>query len=301
MLKSKESLAGQQELFDQEADDNVESGAMSDVEITDADSADGTDAEDDSEGLDDDVVWEDIEDGSSNADDIGDGEVAKLDAALAVALGTRHIHAAMEGGGSPSDESDMDDEDMMAIDDTLVKIFKERKRIASMKQQKKDAKETMTNFKLRVLDLLEIFIKLQHTNVLSLMLILPLLELARSTSSKQIGIRVVAMLKDYARTCKGNDIPPTNDNVEDTWILLRGIHGEAMKEASHAHSSACSQASLLVVKVLVGADRSNAKGVVGVYAETWAEWLLSKKCKVQPFMFSDFVSWSTNASKQLQR
>jgi DNA polymerase phi len=272
------------------------------VEITDADATDGTDAEDDSEGLDDDVIWEDIEDGLSNADDIDDGEVAKLDAALAAALGTRHMHAAMEGGGSPSDdESDMDDEEMMAIDDTLVKIFKERKRIASVKQQKKDAKEAMTNFKLRVLDLLEIFIKLQHTNVLSLKLILPLLELARSTSSKQIGSRATAMLKDYARTCKGDDIPPPNDNVEDTWILLREIHGEAMKEASHAHSSACSQASLLVVKVLVGADRSNVKGVVGVYAETWTEWLLSKTCKVQPSMFSDFVNWSTNASKQLQR
>ncbi|KAI9767468.1 MAG: DNA-directed DNA polymerase [Geoglossum simile] len=302
VLKSKENLAGQQELFDQEADDDVESEAMSDVEVANVDAPDSTDTEDDSEGLGGDVVWEDIEDGSSNADDIDDGEVAKLDAALAAALGTRRMHATKEGGGSPSDdESDMNDEDMMAIDDTLVKIFKERKRIASVKQQKKDAKETITNFKIRVLDLLEIFIRLQHRNVLSLGLILPLLELIRSTSSKQIRSRAATMLKDYARACKGNDIPPPNDRVEDTWILLKGIHGEAMKEASHAHSSACSQASLLVAKVLVGADRSNANGVVGVYAETWTKWLLSKKCKVQPSIFSDFVNWSINASKQLQR
>jgi DNA polymerase phi len=269
------------------------------VETSELDGTGGSDAGDDSEGLDDDIVWEDA---SSNADDIDDDEAAKLDTALAAALGIHRDHVDMEGVESLSDgESDLNDEDMMALDDALVKIFKERKRTASKKLQKKNAKETVINFKTRVLDLLEIFIKLQHANVLSLGLILPLLELIRSTSSKQIGNRAAAMLKDYARACKGNDIPPPTDRVEDTWTLLREIHKEAMGEASHAHSSACSQASLLVVKVLVGADRRNVKEVVGVYAETWTKWLLSKKCKVQPSMFSDFVNWSTSASKQLQR
>ncbi|KAI9781849.1 MAG: DNA-directed DNA polymerase [Geoglossum umbratile] len=302
VLKSKESLTGQQELFDQEVDEDVENEATSDVEIAELDGTGSSDAGDDSEGLDDDIVWEDIEDASSNADDVDDGEAAKLDTALAAALGIHRDRVDMEGVESLSDgESDMNDEDMMALDDALVKIFKERKKMASQKLQKKNAKETVINFKTRVLDLLEIFIKLQHANVLSLGLILPLLELIRSTSSKQIGSRAAAMLKDYARACKGNDIPPPTDRVEDTWTLLREIHKEAMGEASHAHSSACSQASLLVVKVLVGADRRNVKEVVVVYAETWTKWLLSKKCKVQPSMFSDFVNWSTSASKQLQR
>ncbi|KAH0536326.1 hypothetical protein FGG08_006799 [Glutinoglossum americanum] len=297
VLESKESLAGQQELFDQEADDDGGSEDMSDVEEIEPDDTDNNDT-----GDDDDVVWEDIEDDTSGSDDMDNDGAARLNAALAAALGTRRTHVDMaDEGSSTGDESDMNDEDMIALDDTLVKIFKERKRIAGKKRQKKDAKETIINFKTRVLDLLEIYAKFQHTNVLSLKLILPLLKLIRSTSSKQIGSRAAAVLKDYARACKGSDIPPPTDNVEDTWAQLRGIHEEAMKESSHAHSHACSQASLLVVKVLVGADRENVKGIVGVYAETWTQWLMSRKCRVQPSLFSDFVNWSTSASKQLQR
>ncbi|KAH0564905.1 hypothetical protein GP486_001704 [Trichoglossum hirsutum] len=299
VLESKESLAGQQELFDQDANDGVESEDVSNVEEAELDDIGSDDAADGNEALDGDVVWEDVEDDASSADDMDEDEAAKLNAALAAALGTRNTH--VEGESSTDDESDMDDEDMMALDDTLVKIFKERKRATSKKKQKRDAKETIINFKTRVLDLLELYVKLQHTNILALNLILPLLKLIRSTSSKHIGGRAATVLKDYARACRGNDIPPLTDNAEDAWALLRKIHEEAMKEASHAHDHTCSQASLLVVRVLVGADRENAKGVVGVYAETWTQWLLSKKCKVQPSLFSDFVNWSTSASKQLQR
>jgi DNA polymerase phi len=271
---------------------------MSDAEEIELSDADNDSTRDDDGVLDDDVVWEDV-DNASNPGDIDDDEADKLDAALAAVLGTSRVHVDIEERESSA--SDMNDEDMMALDDTLVKIFKERKRIASKKQQKKDAKETIINFKARVLDLLELYAKLQHANTLSLKLILPLLKLIRSTSSKQIGCRAASVLKDYARACKGNDIPPPTDPIEDTWALLREIHEDAVKEASHLHGHACSQASLLVVKVLVGAGRGNVKGIVGVYAETWTQWLLSKKCKVQPSLFSDFVNWSTSASKQLQQ
>jgi DNA polymerase phi len=272
---------------------------MPDVEEVELDDIGSNATEDDNEALDGDVVWEDVEDDASSADGMDDEEATKLNAALAAALGIRRTN--VEGESSASDESDMNDEDMMALDDTLVNIFKERKRVAGKNRQKRDAKETIINFKTRVLDLLELYVKLQHTNILSLNLILPLLKLMRSTSSKHIGGRAATVLKDYARACKGNDIPSLTDNVEDVWTLLHKIHEEAMKEASHAHGHACSQVSLLVVKVLVGADRGNVKGVVDVYAETWTQWLLSKSCKVQPSLFSDFVNWSTSASKQLQR
>lgn len=240
---------------------------------------------------------------SDDAGSVDDEELAVFDAKLAEALGTHHADNDMADGDTVSTDEDMDDEQMEALDAHLETIFKERKKVANKKTEKKDAKETIVNFKLRVLDLLQIYIKQQHTNPLVLDLAIPLLKLIRTTGSKQVSEKGCNVVREFARLCKGKavPVPVSTEAVIATWMKLGTVHGEAESQGSHAHGNACSQMSLLLVKVLVGLNRKYAEGVVEMYAVVRKKQLLERECYVQPGFFSDFNNWCTSASKQLRK
>jgi DNA polymerase phi len=239
-------------------------------------------------------------DGDVAAAEDADAEAqAGLDEALAKVLGTRRGDEDLGQSDSSTDESDMDDDQMMEVDNHLVKIFTEKKKLAGKKQEKKEAKANVINLKRRVLDLLEIYLKQQHTNSLALETILPLLMLIRSTNDKGLSQKSCDVVRDFAKACKGQEVPTITDSKAG-FDLLEAIHAEATKDASYAHVNACSSMSILVVKTLVAMDKKNIDGIVDLYGQTWKQWLLKKRCKVQASFFTSFVNWSTSASKQLQ-
>ncbi|KAL5357499.1 DNA polymerase phi-domain-containing protein [Aspergillus floccosus] len=290
ILEAKESLAGQQEMFDQQDDEGDEEmidvdEEDSDVEVIDAE-ASGSDEEDGSEAEDDDE------------NEGNDDEEAVFEAKLAEALGTHRADQDLNAESSDSD-ADMDDDEMEKVDNALVKVFQARRDALGQKKDKKDAKENMVNFKNRVLDLLEIYVKKCHSKLLALDLLLPLLRLTRLSSTKQVSNKANAVLREYTKLCKGSALPAIQE-AEPVWELLQAIHKEATHSGPPAHASACSQASLLVVKVLVAHDKDAVAGVVDVYAATRKEQLLSKKCHVQPSFFTDWNNWCVSAGKQLK-
>lgn len=315
MVEVKENLAGQREMFDQQDDDD------DDVEMEDADSVDSDD--DSVEVIDvDDAEEAESDDESDNEEEEeeeeeNEEELAAFDAKLAEALGTHR--ADFDDAESDDDDddghgSDMNDDEMEAVDEMLVKVFKARRQATSKKKDKQDAKETMTNFKNRVLDLLEIYVKKCHASVLALDLVLPLLRLTRKSTVKQISQKAGDILREYTRLCKGNAISTlasklgdddTNEDEEETpiesvWELLRAVHKEAMISGPAAHSASASQASVFLVKVLVAHDKQNIAGVVDIYAETRKAQLLSNKCHVQPSFFTDWNNWCVNAGKSIK-
>ena len=328
MLKSDETVVGQQDLFEQDDlsqdDDEATNGALANgkhlggpssagddvimADIPDS-SASGTNDEGDDLATDNSRSDEELEQHSSaDSDDEAsdpaeeDDETNRLNAALANLVGTKQYDQSMtkEDDTSDDEEEEMNDEEMFALDEQMATIFRERKKhstkTSSQKQEKKNAKEMMTNFKNRVLDLLEIYIKQEHSNPLSLNMILPLLTLSRTSSSKQLSDRACHLIRDLTQRCKGNREVPGVSDVHIAWELLRSIHQGSMTTTgttSRAHTAACSQSSLLVVKVIVGLDRANIKDVVRIYGETQTSWLLGKG-RVQPSFFSDFVNWSTS-------
>ena len=230
-------------------------------------------------------------------DDAADEELAAFDAKLALALGTKPAgeDLASDDNGESTDD-DMNDEQMEALDAQLVQVFKEREKATSQKSQKKDAKEAIINFKCRVLELLEIFIKQQHNSALALDLLLPLLRVIRNTTSKLVSSKACELIKDYARFCKGKNVP----EAEDTTPLLdklHSIHNEAMKEGSNAYISACSQASLLIVRILAAQDRDNLRQVIATYASTQERLLFDPYCKVKVSFFLDWLNWCAQARK----
>ncbi|KAF3899746.1 DNA-directed DNA polymerase [Trichophyton interdigitale] len=303
ILDAKESLAGQQELFDRNDDEDEGEGDDDDDEMdSDVEMIDGSDVEivdGESDSASDESEGEDEDEDEDEEDDDNEQNLAEFDAKLAAALGTHRADKDLEASDGSDDGSDMGDDDMEALDAQLVKVFQAREQASSKKKDKKDAKETMINFKNRVLDLLEIYVKKCYSNPLALDIIVPLLQLLRRSSVQQLVQKTATVLREYTRLCKGPAVPKVESD-EAVWGMLRDVHSEAMRSASGPHAASCSQASLLLVKVLVAHDKESVSGIVDIYADTRKKQLLSNKCHVQASFFSDWNSWCVSACKQLK-
>ncbi|KAK4903317.1 DNA-directed DNA polymerase [Elasticomyces elasticus] len=293
ILQHKESASGQQELFDQrdgdedndedEDEDNaIDVEDASDIELINGEEAASSDSEADDSSS------------SSEADEgAEEDEETIFDRKLADALGT----AGMDDAASDSDGSDMDDEQMMALEPHLTNIFKERNKLASKKQDNKDAKENVINFKNRVLDLLAIYVKSQYGNVIALDIILPLTSLVRTTSGKGTAEKAFAVLKQYFEACNKNKSLPQPEDVGACFEVLEAIHEEMKLGGSKLHANACSRSSLFMAKVLVGMDVKNYKKIAKSYASLQREWYLDPKSKVQGSVFTEWTSWSLATRK----
>lgn len=287
-------------MFDQGNDSDIVSDA-SDVEEIDMEHADSlTNSSEGDEDSDD--ANESNSPTSTSSDQEGDGsdeELAAFDAKLALALRTRPGQDDLAAEDTSSSDESMNSSQMEALDTQLSTVFRERQNLStknsSKKTESKDAKETIINFKFRVMDLLSIYIKARHTSPLALTLLLPLLSLIRTTTSPPLANKSADLIREYARMAKGKSLPPVSD-TEGIFTLLTSIHEEAEKEGSNAHASACSQASLLLVRALVAGERERLRRVVQIYAGT-QERMLFEGGRVKTGFFTDWINWCASARK----
>lgn len=287
-------------MFEQE-DAGQDDEAMSDVEEIDMAENNSNDTsihnKDSSNGATD--LSNEKEDEENEGSDGDADELAAFDAKLAQALGTRRADEDVAAEDDESSDVDMDDAQMEALDEHLEKVFRERKKVTSKKKERRNAKETVVNFKCRVLELLDVYIKQQHAQALCLDLIMPLLQLIRTTGNKQVSEKATALIREYFRLCKGQSLP-VDAGRETLLELLTLVHSEAGKEGSNAHAYACSQASLLLAKVLAAQNKDNLRAVIALYAGTQEMLLFDSKCKVKPSFFSDWLNWCVTSRLQLQ-
>ncbi|QIW98905.1 hypothetical protein AMS68_004423 [Peltaster fructicola] len=298
ILEQKESASGQQELFDQQGDAQQDeaSDESSDNEAVDVEDDSDVEivnglvtTEDDSESSDSDT--ENTSDGDEDGDEDEDEEAA-FDRKLADALGTAAV-----AEDEDDDGSDMDDEQMMALEPHLATIFKERQKQSTAKQDNKDARENIINFKNRILDLLGIYVKTQYSSVNAVELIHPLIVLIRTTTSKPTAEKAFAVLKQYFDAYnKHKADSPTNDH-EILFALLSVIHSEVTEGGSKLHTNACSRSSLFVAKLLVSVDTTHYVAIAEKYAKLQSEWYQDTKSKIQPSMFTEWTSWSITTRK----
>ncbi|KAL8771894.1 MAG: hypothetical protein Q9209_002832 [Squamulea sp. 1 TL-2023] len=295
VLETKENLSGQNEMFEDEAghsSDAASSTDGSDVEEVDMTNGNGAPA-----STSNDNGSEVSRESDNNQDNSGeeDEELAAFEMKLAQALKTRPLNVETdEAGNEESTDEDMDDNQMEALDEHIASMFKARKRAVSKKKQKVDARETIVNFKCRVLELLEIFVQMRHTDVLALDLLVPLLIVTRTTTSSLVSSKACNVMRDFSKLCKSQEVPQIVDKAAIV-KLLREVHIEAMWESSNAHASACSQASLLLVKILVADDRENLRLVVKVYGDTQVSLLMDPNCRVKTSFFTDWLNWCNTA------
>lgn len=318
VLETKESLDGQQELFDK--DDDEDSDAVMDDGADDIEEVNVSagDEGEDSDELDSDVEIISASSASTSsqpdedAADAGSDEAAKFEAALTCAL-TPHAPKA-------DSDSDMSDGAMLTLDETLSNIFRQRTKppSASKKRSEKAAKQNITNFKVRVLDLVEIFAKADKKQKGEVrhdpgVLLLPLLACVRKTGDRAVAERCFGVLK----ICLRNPLPfhfsssssssPGREEEERLWALLKEVHELAELDPGSAgrdrYAKACSTASLVLGKMLIGGGseemqeeefEKRVRRIVGAYAETLTRWVVEGgSVGVQRCFFVEFVDWVT--------
>lgn len=307
-LAVEESAKGQEALFSTEDEDMANAGSDDDEHDHEED---GSDEELDSDveivnleeaGSDDDADSEsDKEDDDNDDDEEEEPEnenqeaLDALDTALAEALGSHRLDKDLDAPADDSEASDMSDSEMMEVDAKLAEIFKHRAKAANTtkKKEKKDAKETVINFKHRVLDLLAIFIKKEAAvaNPLSFEVLLPLLELIRTTSTKPLANKACEMINNFSKSlkkAKSNFGEITDEQVDELVATFQGVHTEAPKDGSHAFAKAASTASLAIASVLVAREKTDE--VFELYADSQLKWFKGE-VKIQPAFFSDWLNW----------
>ncbi|KAJ8130131.1 hypothetical protein O1611_g3500 [Lasiodiplodia mahajangana] len=304
-LVAEENSRGYQALFEK----NDEDAEMADVAESDSGSESGDPDEDEISEIGPDVEFVTLngadvtlnEDTNEEQDQDDDGEddgdeeepedadLAALDDALAKVLNSHRLDKDQEAESS-DDGSDMSDSEMMALDEKLVDVFKHRIKNNKQKNEKKDAKDTVIHFKHRVLDLLNIYVKQEASNPLSFGLLLPLLELVRTTTTKPLANKAMNILADFSKASKKTRSKDTQVDTDAQFTMLEGIHQEAAKDMSHAFGKAASTASLLVASSLWAADQGNVDRINAVYAKTFAE-CQKGTIKMQGAFFSDWVNW----------
>ncbi|KAI3399264.1 hypothetical protein diail_7427 [Diaporthe ilicicola] len=318
-LAAKEDAEGLRALFDTDAD-------MEDVE-----EADGSEGEDDVPELGSDVEFVDAEetqeaDGDSGSEQSGgdggeseedededaeeldenEAKLKALDDDLAKLLNSHRLDKDKDAASS-DDDSDMSDSEMIALDEKLAAAFQSRVKNTNKKKENKDAKETVINFKHRTLDLLAIFARKEAANPLVYKLLLPLLQMMRTTKTKDLARKagnIVAEMAKAQRRAKasskeeeeeeeqeekkvqdGQDKAGLEEYLQQQMYLLELIHDEMAEDESHAFAKSASNASLLVVGDILSKD-------VGRFQMIWDEYggLAMKWAMYGGFQFSTIIA-----------
>ena len=298
-------MSGREQMFDQEdydqghdnesdGDDNDNDNGASDAEEIDIEMADEEHLNASDNHRNEDSISDksstNSEANTSSTPSSSDSELQAFNAKLAPVLQTRLTDP--DAASITSSASSMSSSQMEALDTHISAIFRQRSKTISKKSDLKSAKETITNFKCRVLDLLEIYVKSQRSNILALELLLPILRVMRKTSSPLVVSKAAGVIRTYSHLCKGKALPhlPTSF-TSSALATLTNIHNEIMLRGSNSHATACSQASLLVVKMLIARDKEMVGKVVGLYTKTQNRMSLDKGCKVKMRFLTDWMNW----------
>lgn len=329
-LGTNESTRGQKELFNTEDDgmdvdgedsDDDEDDDVEEISNVDIDSdvefiglADGEEADGDAEEDGEEDEEEDDEDSDDNDDEDEDDEEADekegpidLDELMGSILKSHRLDKDADAESS-EDEGDMSDSQMFALEDKLAEVFKQRaKARPDSKKQKKDAKQSVVNFKHRILDFLDIYVRNEVLSPLAFAILIPLLNLMRTTTTKTLASRACEIILNYQRGMKkarsGNkdaaaeaETIPTYD-AEELLSVLVEVHEEAGKDNAHAYAKAASAASLIVASAMFASDKELVKRAAAVYAKTQSDWVLGQ-AKLQNSFFADWNNWCQNHASQ---
>ncbi|KAF8933972.1 DNA-directed DNA polymerase [Podila verticillata] len=264
MLSTLQTKDNKDDMFGEEDEEDEDAEADAHSQSDDEDSNDeDEDEEDESEDMD---VDESEDDDNAPVDE----EFRKK---LAEALKVK------DGDDDESEEELLGDDEMMAFDDKLNEIFKQKK---LAKAQEKDAKQTLIHFKNKVLDLLELYVKKQSSNELVLDLIVPLLSLVLipSASNKPVHDKISALLRN--KLAKIKDYPREYDE-EHVFEILTQVHELAKKSPDAKFAGLCGDLSLLLVKVLIGGqDEKTAVGETKVEPTPAKKTRKGSKAEVNP-------------------
>lgn len=247
-------------------DDNDDDGdGDEEMEVDESGESDeeGEDEDDDDDEQEDDDDDDDMEEEEELADDAVDQNF-RLE--LLKVLQQKNAPAAEEDGSS---DEDLDDDAMMELDKGLAALFSEQKKKTQAKKDEKSKlqkeKSLVRDFKIKVLDLVEVFVTRQAGSSLVLSLVEPLLSIINkgmSSGSNQQEQDFLRRVADIFRNqlCRSKVYCRT---IDDRQGELHDLLDKLMTKAQKlSDSSVCLyyfSAALYVVKVLRGAPPADIK------------------------------------------
>uniref|UniRef100_A0A673YMR9 MYB binding protein (P160) 1a n=1 Tax=Salmo trutta TaxID=8032 RepID=A0A673YMR9_SALTR len=170
-----------------------------------------------------------------------------------------------------SDDDELDDEAMMKLDGNIAALFLEQKKKMQAKKDEKDKlkkeKTLVRDFKIKVLDLVEVFLAKQGSSPLVLGMVEPLLSVIESGMSSESDQQEQDFLRKAAdifknQLCRAKQYCKTvGDRQGELHDLLEKLMTKAQKLSDSSVSLYFFSASLYLVKVLRG-------GVPGASAES---------------------------------
>uniref|UniRef100_A0A3B3IMX1 MYB binding protein (P160) 1a n=1 Tax=Oryzias latipes TaxID=8090 RepID=A0A3B3IMX1_ORYLA len=218
-----------------------------------------------------------------------------------------------------SSDEDLDDEAMMKLDQSLSALFLEqKKRIQAKKDEKaklQKEKSLVLDFKIKVLDLLEVFVTRQASNPLVVSLVEPLLNVIdreMNSSSDQQSQDFLRRAADIFRNqlCRSKSYCRTaGDRQGELHDLLEKLMTKCQKLSDSSLSLYYFSACLYLVKLLRGALPVEAKEaqkptghnlpfmgqvdverVTGVFREALVSFLSRRKSPLTSQMFTDLFN-----------
>uniref|UniRef100_H3BH19 MYB binding protein 1a n=1 Tax=Latimeria chalumnae TaxID=7897 RepID=H3BH19_LATCH len=218
---------------------------------------------------------------------------------------------ALSNEGEDSDE-DVDDETMMALDENIAALFAEQqKRI----QAKKDEKEKMRkekilvrDFKIKVLDLIEVFLTKQPESLLVFDIIEPMIgiiEGSMNSGSDQQELDFLRKTADIFRNqlCKAKRYCKNIVEVkEELHHLMERLVKRARKQTDSSVAVYCFSAALYLFRVLKGnvsdtimqpsatLGSLDINKVTAVYQEALTEFMTKRKSALTGAMFIDLFN-----------
>ncbi|CAO3670180.1 unnamed protein product [Umbelopsis ramanniana] len=290
ILETKESQAGEDELFEVRDDDmDTDDDEDDDVEVIDMEGS--ANEEDESGDDDDEEEEEDDDDDDVEIDEDDDEDVdEELRNKIQEAMKSQGILAGSDD--EDEDMDDLDDDQMEAFDEKLAEIFRQKK---VEKNDRKNSKQHVVHFKNKVLELLSIFVRKNPTNPLIFEMILPLLSVIRTTSTssstKHFVDKTIALLNK--RLSKNKEYPKQFD-IERAAQVLKGVQEFARTSAQKQMLEICGSLSLYISKAMLSVDEEKlgaaTEQVLAIYSDSLTDYMTKKSSHMQPKFFVDFLN-----------
>ncbi|XP_020341248.1 myb-binding protein 1A-like protein isoform X1 [Oncorhynchus kisutch] len=219
------------------------------------------------EDEDDEEMNEDESDASDDDSDEGEGEAmeegSEVDQNFRIELmKVLQNQGALATEEDGSDDDELDDEAMMKLDGSIAGLFLEQKKKMQAKKDEKDKlkkeKTLVRDFKIKVLDLVEVFLARQGSSPLVLGMVEPLLSVIESGMSSESDQQEQDFLRKAAdifknQLCRAKQYCKTvGDRQGELHDLLEKLMTKTQKLSDSSVSLYFFSASLYLVKVLRG-------------------------------------------------
>ena len=333
VLMTRENKLGMEQLFNQAVEDFEEEGG--DGEDEDEDDEEVEDEEEEEEHDDDDGE----SDENSEIDEGSKGKIEEVErsttSALAKALNVNDDAESdqaaseksiedIEGKDDEDDDDDdddnddesesdesMSDEQMMALDSQLSAIFQQRKSVLDSlrssskngnerKLEAQEARKLMALCKLRVLDLLEIYVGTYPTKKEVVSIATTGLDVMKLTIDLAVGEKTHKLIK---KVCKSVFTIESSEK-EAALETLQKVLERASEAKFNALSQGCSQVAVYIVRSICASDEdsyeNNLETITGIYQRHMVKWAVNSSDRSTPSLFTDLVNW-LNSKKSVQK